>query len=416
MKLHALDPLVHPQYDDMLHKESQFIEHFYHLIALSIDPPFAISVDGIWGTGKTTVMQLLRSKLRERDGGYPVFWFNPWEYQEAESIVLAFLQCLAKEAETEIESTRQEGLKLLGIVGVLGMNVAMNALMKPLVNLSIADIRRTGEDCENERKKIYEKYQNIIKVIQEDFKTLINTIAEQYHNKPVIIFFDDLDRCLPDKAIQLLEAVKNLFVIPGTEVIFVCGIDTRIAKQFIKSHYKDIEENFAINYFRKIFNLTLSMPHSHNIQELLIKHIKDLRTPEKQEAEEQEVMGLANTVYDLGRQAGMLSVRKYLNVANNFYTFQQFNPTCTNTDELNFVLHLLIVKEAWQPLYERIAETALSEGVPINMSALIGKILESDYHFQGKQQKFLPTHFVNNSSFSNINLVNDFLDKYSLLF
>jgi thymidylate kinase len=79
--LYALDPLLNPRYEDMLHVSSSFVEHFYRLITASVKPPFAISIDGLWGTGKTTVMQLLQSKLQGRDGGYPVFWFNPWEYQ-----------------------------------------------------------------------------------------------------------------------------------------------------------------------------------------------------------------------------------------------------------------------------------------------------------------------------------------------
>lgn len=40
-----------------------------------------------------------------------------------------------------------------------------------------------------------------------------------------------------------MKAVSN------TDVIFICGIDTRIAKQFIKAHYMGIDENFAINTY-----------------------------------------------------------------------------------------------------------------------------------------------------------------------
>lgn len=97
--------------------------------------------------------------------------------------------------------------------------------------------------------------------MKKEFSGLIQAVSQQNNGKPVILFFDDLDRCLPDKTIQLLEAVKKMFVAPDTNVIFICGIDIRIAKQFIKEHYKGIGENFAINYFRKIFNLTLSMPY-----------------------------------------------------------------------------------------------------------------------------------------------------------
>jgi len=272
MKLRALDPLLHPQSEDLLHEKSSFVEHFYRLIAASIEPPFAISIDGLWGTGKTTIMQLLQSKLKERDGGYPVFWFNPWEYQENESVILAFLKCLAEQVDNKLGITFSKSFKIFSVIGLVGMDMALSAL-----NLSLEDIQKKGERFEKEYEKEYLQHKNLIKIIQNDFKYLINEISKKRGGKPVIIFFDDLDRCLPDKTIQLLEAVKNLFVVPDTNVIFICGIDTRIAKQFIKSHYKDIEENFAINYFRKIFNLTISMPsYRSEIYDLLLEYIKKL--------------------------------------------------------------------------------------------------------------------------------------------
>jgi len=65
MKLRALDPLLYPVDEDIIHKESSFIEHFYQLITRSIQPPYAVSIDGLWGTGKTTVMKILEDKLKK---------------------------------------------------------------------------------------------------------------------------------------------------------------------------------------------------------------------------------------------------------------------------------------------------------------------------------------------------------------
>ena len=201
-----------------------------------------------------------------------------------------------------------------------GMNLTINALLKPLVDLTMSDVQKKGEDYESVGKKEYEKYKNLIKIIREDFKRLIKVDdREEYQGKPVMIFFDDLDRCLPDKSIQLLEAVKNLFIIPETQVIFICGIDTHIAKQFIKAHYKGIEDTFAINYFRKIFNLTVSMPCNPNVYHLLLNYIKELYAWDDPQAQQ-----LANMVHSRGIQAEIASVREYLNIIHNFYTSNTF--------------------------------------------------------------------------------------------
>jgi hypothetical protein len=411
--LRALDPLLHRQYEDMLHKKSSFVENFYQLVSHSIEPPFAISVDGLWGTGKTTIMQMLQSKLQERDGGYPVFWFNPWEYQEAESVVLAFLQYLAEEAQTTFGEAVKEGLKILSVVGLLGMNLAINALLKPLVNLTMEDVQKTGEKYEEAQKKEYEKYKNLIKIIQDDFKCLIDNISnqEKYKGKPVIIFLDDLDRCLPDKTIQLLEAVKNLFVVPDAKVIFICGIDTHIAKQFIKSHYNGIEDTFAIEYFRKIFNLIISMPYNPDIYEIILDYVKNLydwNDPEKEKA-------LAEMVITRGLQTEMLSVRKYLSIISNFYTFQKFNPEYTFNPEGDFVVHLLILKEAWQPLYEKIIKETIKDRLQ-SIEKLLNNLVENNEgNISPEQIKFLKDYFANDKfPFHKLNLF-EWLSKYPTL-
>ena len=161
----------------------------------------------------------------------------------------------------------------------------------------------------------------MVKMIKADFSELIAKISQKHGGKPLIVFFDDLDRCLPDDAIQLLEALKNLFVTPDCNCIFICGIDTRVAKRFIDKHYHGIGENFSIDYFRKIFNLTISMPYSPDIWRLLSKQIRELYGWEDVKAKE-----LANVIDTWGLQAQIYSIRKYLDIVTDFYVFLKFNP------------------------------------------------------------------------------------------
>ena len=63
---------------DPLHTE--FITRFHELLTRAIRPPYAISIDGLWGTGKTAIMRRLQTQLHQQ--GYPVFWYNPWKYRQ----------------------------------------------------------------------------------------------------------------------------------------------------------------------------------------------------------------------------------------------------------------------------------------------------------------------------------------------
>ncbi len=450
-KLEALDPLLHPQDRDVLHQKSRFVDHFYELVTESVNPPFSISIDGLWGSGKTTIMQMLENRLNARwkiDGEclsglknagvertvleqlqtlkthfcyiekddflaaltetigeaalaryqktisahaeevpYPTFWFNPWKYQDAENIVLAFLQDLSQQAHSRIEKGILEGLKLLGVIGLLGIDASMSRL-----NLSLKDVKDMGELLEKGWNNPSENYTDVLEEIEKEFKELIAKISKARDGKPVIIFFDDLDRCLPDKAIQLLEAVKNLFVVKDAPVIFVCGIDTQIAKQFIRSHYKNIEESFAINYFRKIFNLTFSMPANPPVELVLREYIQGLTGWDADKSKQ-----LGDMIATRGLQAEMTSIRKFLNVVNNLHVFRKFNPDYSFEPGHDFVVHLLLIKEAWEPLYRELIREALKnrdETVEWIVKKVTKDLNEQEEPLSKEKQEFLETFML----------------------
>lgn len=410
-RLRALDPLLHLEIEDLLHKQSDFIERFYQLVAESVEPPFAISVDGLWGTGKTTVMQLLQSKFRDRN--YPVFWFNPWKYSQNSDVVLAFLQALVndKNYRPAFEQIKASSGKIFQVVMDIGLNTALKFVTQGAISLD--DVKKRFEKVELP----FETYQDMVIKLEVAFRDLVNAISNANPDRPLIIFLDDFDRCLPQDAIKLLEALKNLFVTKDCRVIFICGIDTRVAKNFIRDHYK-VTDDFAINYFRKIFNLTVSMPYhpDASIYALLQEHIMSLYGWDDQKA-----TPLADVVTLMGIQAGMISVRKYLNVIHNFYAFCTFNPNYLNPDDQftpqnDVVIHLLIVKEAWQPVYETLISAAVKDRAA-SLAELSDKLLQDDDARQAplltpQQRRFLEEYF---SAFHQVKLGNDVLLRYPTL-
>jgi hypothetical protein len=378
-KLRALDPLLHHEIEDLLHKESDFIERFYQLVDDVVEPPFAISIDGLWGTGKTTVMQLLEAKFRDRN--YPVFWFNPWKYSQSTDVVLAFLQALAKEHEPLLRNMKESGGKLFKVLLRVGLGATLKVLTQG--NVSMGDVT----DAFKKEDPSFESYKNMIEAIEKEFKELVNAISadDKYQKKPLIIFLDDFDRCLPQDAIKLLESLKNLFVTKDCRVVFICGIDTRVAKRFISKHY-NVTDEFAINYFRKIFNLTVSMPYSADLQALLLKHIKELYTWDDPDGK--KAKSLAETLIHAGKLVEMTSVRKYLNIIHNFFAFHRFHPNYQDDAKDDFVLYLLILKEAWQPVYESILQEALKSERP-DMITIMGRLTD----LTPTQQRVLSIYF-----------------------
>lgn len=183
MQLRALDPLLYPVEHDIIHTESQFIPNFYQLITQSIQPPYSVSIDGLWGTGKTTVMKMLEEQLEE--SGYPVFWFNPWEYRQTESVVLAFLQCIAEKHTKILSEIKKSGTTMLRVLLESGMDVGLKLISKN--NLSLKALKESFDD--NKKKSTVDEFKNTIEAVKKEFKELVNQVSKQHDDKPVIIFW-----------------------------------------------------------------------------------------------------------------------------------------------------------------------------------------------------------------------------------
>lgn len=346
--LRALDPKLF-EVEDRLHEKTHFVENIYDLVTKKIEPPFALSIDGLWGSGKTMVMDLLQKKLSDENEKYPVVWFDPWEYQQAENVVYAFL----KKLKDDLSDSSKESSRVLEILDNF-LNIAINATSKRLFKLTISNFRQDIKEKQNESKKGFEKHEDLIEQAKKDFKELIDIYSKENKGLPVIVFFDDLDRCMPDDTINLLEALKNLFITKDTNCIFICGIDSRVVKQFIMKRYK-VDETFAINYFRKIFNLTLSMPNpTDDIVGLLQENIEGLfkGTDYIEPAE------LSIAINKLGRMLNIFSLRNYINLLYNIYTFTLFHREYEFVSKYSEdpIINSLSLKESYQPLYEKLID------------------------------------------------------------
>ena len=76
----------------------------------------------------------------------------------------------------------------------------------------------------------------------------------------LVIFVDDLDRCLPDKVVQVLETIKLFLDKPGC--VFVLGADANVIREAVTSHYKNINltGESAGDYLEKIIQLRFELP------------------------------------------------------------------------------------------------------------------------------------------------------------
>ena len=360
-KIKNLDPLLLEQITDSLYKESKYISNLYHLVTKGIEPPFSIAIDGDWGTGKTTILKLLEKKLQQYN--YPTFWFNAWEYSGSDNIMVMFLKNLAKEYHSLLGANwRNVGLffKLLAVTSIdfVTRAITNNGLSLAMLN----EHKKQIEKDKNEWKNI----KDVIQEIKNEFIKLIKIILKKNKNNIFYVFIDDLDRCLPNDTIKILEAIKNIFIVKNDEnekanVIFICGINSEVAQNFIRKHYylENKDNDYPLNYFRKIFNLTLSIPSRFKFKQYIEKLFDNLNTNYQLGDLQTYFKGsistsdLSEIIWRISEIFKNNSMRKFQNIVNNYYILNKMFSKIS-LDEQVILIILLSIKAFDAALFSKL--------------------------------------------------------------
>jgi len=263
--------------------------------------PMAIAVYGDWGVGKTSAMKWLRRMLEkwnkegEAENKWIVrtVWFDPWKYQKREDvwrglIAEVIIHCLdlknldSRNIVTRITSAAKQFGGFLGrgflqalaglevtVGGKIGTGVGTEASAEAKMNF--ASLR-----------DIYDEYKNVTqpeKAYLNEFESSLKSWLYDNLGKEerMVIFIDDLDRCLPEVALEVLEALK--LYLNFDRIIFVIGIDRSVVDALIKKHYENlgVEGIKSQNYLNKMFQVEIDVtPSETQVNEFFKEQVKEL--------------------------------------------------------------------------------------------------------------------------------------------
>ncbi|MGN7613603.1 P-loop NTPase fold protein [Magnetococcales bacterium HHB-1] len=113
-------------------------------------------------------------------------------------------------------------------------------------------------DADAQRDDLKRERQDPVERTAIEFEKLVNKIVGKNNNKKLIICIDDLDRCLPERQVALLEAIHFLTA-TNAPTSFLIAIDPTLAEQAIVTHYKTDHFN-PRQYLDKIFSIRLNLP------------------------------------------------------------------------------------------------------------------------------------------------------------
>ncbi len=247
-------------------------------IIVNSNPRFSIGIFGGWGTGKTTFMKMIEEGLKQYDS-ILVVWFDAWKYEKEKYLaIIPFIRTIEIELEkkliqlkekTDIKNNTNDSKILKEWKEVKnGLEKTFNAFIESTqLNLGIGtygsaginlakfrEILRSKEDpIEIDNEKIYSYHKHITEYLKESISTLRNEAPDNR----IVVFIDDLDRCAPEKALELLESLKTFFDIEG--FVYVIGIDSESINSIVKKKYgEDFDK--GLQYMEKIVQLPFHIP------------------------------------------------------------------------------------------------------------------------------------------------------------
>lgn len=210
-----------------------------------------LAIDSSWGTGKTTFIKMWINMLNNDDNyknQFSTLYFNAWKNDYIKDPFMA----LMTEIELKSSSDFKEAFKDAITVGKELCKSALN------VSLKLASAGAVGtDDIINDKLK-----DSILKCIideknnREDFIEKLEGLACE--DKKIIFFIDEIDRCRPTFAIELLEVIKHLF--SAKNIFFVISLDKEQLSHSIKTIYG--ENMDSQGYLRRFFDLEYLLPNS----------------------------------------------------------------------------------------------------------------------------------------------------------
>ena len=247
-------PPIDPYRDDKLDRK-QYGSVLEQIVSTYNDG-CVISLNGEWGTGKTTFVKMWKQQLENNN--YKTIYFNAWETDYIEDPLIALIAEFKKLSTNELQEATKKMVKTFSKMSLAMVPTLLSLIAKYSLGIDIEKISKEGlEVLSNTLEQSIDKYVEQKKSIGAFQKALIEYVSEITPDKPLIFIVDELDRCNPAFAVKVLERIKHLFDIPN--IVFVLSIDKEQLYHSICGYYGS-ENIDAQEYLRRFIDVEFSLP------------------------------------------------------------------------------------------------------------------------------------------------------------
>lgn len=248
-------------------------------ILTSTSVPCVVAVDGSWGSGKSVFLKMWAGELRKSN--IPVIYFDAFKndyFDDAFVAIVGEIINLAIKESGDTASVDEIKGKALAVFKILALAGSKKLIEHATLGIVSASTLEDMQDIAGEVKGVItetagleKQFDEILKSygnshdVLEAFKKTLSDLPEvlgkgeegeeasDKNEKPLIIIIDELDRCRPDFALQILERIKHLFSVPN--VHFVLGVHLEQLENSVKYAYGGGVD--AHTYLQKFIHFTV---------------------------------------------------------------------------------------------------------------------------------------------------------------
>ncbi len=233
---------------------------------LTCQTPLTISIQGSWGTGKTSIMRLIQKSLDTRVPRRTLcIWFNTWQFSQfsmEENLSVSLLSCLLSELSSSDEDREAAArtARTLQSAGRFARELLLSAIDSRIGSRAADTLDRIMDGLSSEQTDAA----SVVQQLHRQFAECVERKLAATGMERIVVFIDDLDRLDPRRAVELLEVLK-LFL-DCENCVFVLAVDYSVVCLGVEAKYGGLLGNRADSaekgrsFFDKIIQVPFKMP------------------------------------------------------------------------------------------------------------------------------------------------------------
>ena len=214
------------------------------------------SINGEWGVGKSFILDQFENNLRKYGTSnsilskYIVFHYDCWKYDYYGEPLIALVSVLLDQIDTQQSLIHPESKeRIKAVLKAIGINLwgKTQSIIRDKTGIDLSEISEiitsSDKDTENSIAKMhrFDTYFDFKDTLQK----LSETISELSNDQTVILVVDELDRCLPEYTIKILERLHHVFdEIKNVQVIL--SVDKKQLENTVQQIYGS---NVSVNHY-----------------------------------------------------------------------------------------------------------------------------------------------------------------------